>query len=120
MTDNAPLMAALHERLSALDKTKLYDALAIAHDLCRLFDRADLEQVQHFVKLEARAWGFMIAETRPSSGSQASVAKGLTLDNMEAMADGLRIASEPARRSKKNRDAARFDKMREKRARSQA
>jgi hypothetical protein len=43
-------------------------------------------------------------------------ARGLTLDNMEAMSTGLRAASEPIRAAKIKRDTARYEKMREDRA----
>ena len=45
-------------------------------------------------------------------------ARGLTLDNMEVMSTGLRAASEPTRTAKKKRDTARYDKMREDRAKA--
>ena len=45
-------------------------------------------------------------------------ARGLTLDNMEVMSTGLRAASEPIRTAKKKRDTARYDKMREDRAKA--
>lgn len=45
-------------------------------------------------------------------------ARGLTLDNMEVMSTGLRAASEPIRTAKKKRDTARYNKMREDRAKA--
>ncbi len=52
--------------------------------------------------------------TAKSDGRGA--ARGLTLDNMEAMSTGLRVASEPIRTAKIKRDAARYEKQREDRA----
>lgn len=57
-------------------------------------------------------------EKRPAiaKGDGRGGARGLTLDNMEAMSTGLRAASEPIRTAKIKRDTARYEKMREDRA----
>jgi hypothetical protein len=51
-----------------------------------------------------------------TKGDGRGAARGLTLDNMEAMSTGLRSASEPIRTAKIKRDTARYEKMREDRA----
>jgi hypothetical protein len=51
-----------------------------------------------------------------AKGDGRGGARGLTLDNMEAMSTGLRAASEPIRAAKIKRDTARYEKMREDRA----
>jgi hypothetical protein len=48
-----------------------------------------------------------------AKGDGRGAARGLTLDNMEAMSIGLRVASEPIRTAKIKRDTARYEKMRE-------
>ena len=53
-----------------------------------------------------------------AKGDGRGAARGLTLDNMEVMSTGLRAASEPIRTAKKKRDTARYDKMREDRAKA--
>ncbi len=53
-----------------------------------------------------------------AKGDGRGAARGLTLDNMEAMSIGLRSASEPIRTAKIKRDTARYEKMSEERAKA--
>jgi hypothetical protein len=57
-------------------------------------------------------------KVRRKASDGRGAAKGLTLDNMEAMADGLRIASEPTRRAVKVRNAASYKRTQEERAKA--
>lgn len=59
-------------------------------------------------------------ESKPGAAKSdgRGAARGLTLDNMEAMSTGLRVASEPIRTAKIKRDAARYEKQREERAKA--
>jgi hypothetical protein len=54
------------------------------------------------------------SERKPIVGKSdgRGAARGLTLDNMEAMSTGLRAVSEPIRSAKIKRDTARYDKQR--------